>query len=134
MVTAVCVALSATVACNKSSAQRGEGDQLEHSEHAMHGPGPTSTEDAARSILPISVGEHGFQPSRVSLKRKHPAALRFTRVSDKTCAKEVVFPELGLRKELPLNQPVDVPIPTDAAHQLSFQCGMGMYRSAVVIN
>jgi plastocyanin domain-containing protein len=45
----------------------------------------------------------------------------------------VVFPDLKLEKPLPLNTPVSIEVPTGQARTLTFQCGMGMYKSAVVI-
>jgi plastocyanin domain-containing protein len=57
----------------------------------------------------------------------------FVRTTDQTCATEVVFPDLGINQKLPLNQPVKVDVPTDAAKTLTFQCGMGMYKGSVVV-
>lgn len=85
------------------------------------------------TAIPITVDDHGFQPSSVKLKKAASAALVFTRTTDDTCATEVAFPELNIKKELPLNKPVTVSIPTDKAQTLTFQCGMGMYKSSVVI-
>jgi plastocyanin domain-containing protein len=70
----------------------------------------------------------------VTLKKGAPGSLVFTRITDDTCATEVVFPELNLKKELPKDKPVTVDVPTDKDQKLTFQCGMGMYKSAVVIN
>src|SRR5262249_44012954 len=61
------------------------------------------------------------------------AAVTFIRVTDKTCATEVVFPELNIERKLPLNQVVSVDVPTDTARTLTFQCGMAMYKGALVV-
>jgi len=107
-----------------------------HQQH--HGLGATGDSQSAAEpqsgTIDVTVGDHGFQPSRITLKKGEKSTLRFTRTSDKTCATEVAFPELGIAKKLPLNQPVDVDVPVDKARMLTFQCGMGMYKSQVVIS
>ncbi len=90
---------------------------------------------------PVSIGgkiairadDKGFTPSSVTVKKGAPTTLVFTRTSDDTCATDVVFPEIGIKKALPLNQPVDVEVPTADARTLAFTCGMGMFKSAVVV-
>ena len=86
-----------------------------------------------KSPVPITVDGDGFKPSSVKFKRGVPATLVFTRTTDETCATEVVFPQLDIRKELPKGQAVSITIPTDKDQKLSFQCGMGMYKSSVVV-
>lgn len=84
--------------------------------------------------IPITVDKDGFKPSSIKFpKGTANASLVFTRTSDDTCATEVEFPELKIKKELPKNTPVTVPIPTDKEQTLTFQCGMAMYKSSVVI-
>jgi plastocyanin domain-containing protein len=92
----------------------------------------------AASACPTCVRatEHGFVPSHVTLAKGAPgskATLTFTRETEDTCALDVVFPELELKKPLPLNAPVTVDVPTDEARTLTFQCGMAMYKSSVVV-
>lgn len=82
----------------------------------------------------ITVDADGFKPSHVTFKKGAPASLVFTRTSDDTCATEVVFPQLAIKKELPMNTPVTITVPTDKAQKLTFQCGMGMYKSSVVVS
>ena len=81
----------------------------------------------------IRADDKGFTPSSVTVKKGQPAVLVFTRTTDDTCAKEVVFKEINLKKELPLNQPVEVEVPTADARSLAFTCGMGMFKGSVVV-
>ena len=83
--------------------------------------------------IAIRADDKGFTPSSVTLKKGAPATLVFTRTSNDTCATSVVFPELKIKKDLPLNQPVDVEVPTGDARTLAFTCGMGMFKSSVVV-
>jgi plastocyanin domain-containing protein len=129
------IALLAIAACNKSNAHEGH-DHASHQATEQH-PGEAHAQPAAatsQAIIPISASDKGFQPSRVELKKGQSATLRFTRTSDTTCATKVVFPELKIEKDLPLNEAVDIEVPTGEPRELAFQCGMGMYKSAVVIN
>jgi plastocyanin domain-containing protein len=82
----------------------------------------------------ITVDGDGFKPSSVTFKKGAPGTLIFTRTVDDTCATEVVFPQLDIKKDLPKNTPVTITVPTDKEQKLTFQCGMGMYKSSVVVS
>lgn len=83
--------------------------------------------------IPITASTKGFEPSSVKVKKGAPATLVFTRTSDDTCATEVVFPELSIKKDLPKGVAVAIAVPTEKEQTLTFQCGMGMYKSSVVV-
>lgn len=86
--------------------------------------------------LRVTGTEHGWTPSTLSLPQGAAGStttVTFVRTTDKTCATEVVFPDLGMKKELLLNQPVAVQVPTDTARTLTFQCGMAMYKGKLVV-
>ena|SRR5277367_2058874 len=100
---------------------------------ACHKPSGVTTDKDGKQHVAIRADDKGFTPSSIALKKGAPSTLTFTRTSDDTCATEVVFPELNVKKTLPLNQPVDVDVPTGDARTLAFTCGMGMFKSAVVI-
>ena len=89
--------------------------------------------DPASGRVAIRADEKGFTPSSVTVEKGKPATLVFTRTSDATCATQVVFPDLNIKKDLPLNKPVDVEVPTSAPRTLSFACGMNMFKGSVVI-
>ena len=97
--------------------------------------GPTEVADTpsatSRQAARVTVTPAGFQPSHLSLRQGVPAEVTFLRTTDATCAKEVVFPSLGIRKKLPLNQPVVVTF-TPKSGEIGFVCGMNMLRGSVV--
>jgi plastocyanin domain-containing protein len=81
----------------------------------------------------VTAGANGFSPKEVTVKQGEPTTLVFTRTTDETCADKVVFPEINVTKDLPLNQQVPVEVPVDKTRTLAFECGMGMFKSKVVI-
>jgi plastocyanin domain-containing protein len=99
---------------------------------------PACKKSAARTapLADVTAGEHGFTPPSIELPTGglgSRRAVTFVRTTDKTCATEVVFPDLKIDQKLPLDQVVTIYVPTDAPRTLTFQCGMGMYKGAVVV-
>lgn len=115
--------LVAMVAC-KSSAPPVEGRPPEPTPAPVAmppAPGPTR----------IEITSDGFQPPRLALGASRQVVFR--RTTDSTCATAVVFPDLGIEKPLPLSADVAVDLPLSAHGEISFQCGMGMYKSKLVV-
>jgi cobalt-zinc-cadmium efflux system membrane fusion protein len=81
----------------------------------------------------ITVGEQGFDPVRVTVQAGMPTRLTFVRTTDKTCAIAVVFPSLNIRRDLPLNQPVDIEFTPPNAGDIQFACGVNMFRGTVIV-
>lgn len=89
--------------------------------------------NAEMSKVNVLVNENGFSPSLITAGKGGPLMLEFTRTTERTCAKQVVIPALGISKDLPLNSPVTVHVPADQPGTYTFQCGMGMLKGSVVI-
>src|SRR2546423_5420081 len=56
----------------------------------------------------VDLTERGYEPARIRLRRGVPARVTFTRKVSATCGKEIVLPDYGIRRDLPLNEPVVV--------------------------
>lgn len=82
--------------------------------------------------LAVTVDGQGYHPASVTVPAGHPATIVFTRTSDEGCGQQVVFPSLNVRRDLPLNQPVEVALPAQPAGTIAFTCGMNMMRGTVV--
>ena len=80
----------------------------------------------------VTVDGQGYHPATVTVPAGRPATVVFTRTSDEGCGQQVVFPSLNLRRDLPLNQPVEVALPAQHAWTIAFTCGMNMMRGTVV--
>jgi plastocyanin domain-containing protein len=55
------------------------------------------------------------------------------RTTDKTCGTAVTIPSLGIRRELPLNQPVEIEFTLQKSGNVEFVCGMNMLRGTLVV-
>jgi len=125
LLVAVLIGSVAATACDKKSDSGGQPS-----------PSPASAAVPAGGQVRVTIGDHGFSPGSVSVDKGaagSTASVAFVRTTDQTCAKEVVFPDLGIKKDLPLNQVVTVDVPADAARTLTFQCGMAMYKGSLVV-
>jgi plastocyanin domain-containing protein len=80
----------------------------------------------------IAVTENGFEPTPVSVKKGEPLKLVITRKTDRTCAKAVVFDEPKLKKDLPLNQPVEVTFTPAKSGDLKYGCAMDKMLAGVL--
>ena len=81
----------------------------------------------------VDLTERGYEPVSFKLRRGIPARVTFTRKVTATCATEVVLPEYGVRRALPLGEPVVVEFTPRKTGEFTFSCGMGMLRGSVVV-
>jgi len=86
-----------------------------------------------RGRFEIAVTDTGFAPGTITVPAGHPVTLVVTRKTDQTCAKEIVFPDQGIRKALPLNQAVEIALPASRPGEIAYKCGMDMLYAKVVV-
>lgn len=95
------------------------------------GGSETPTPSGARRVA-ITVNASGYDPAEVRATAGEPITLVFTRVTDEGCGEVLAIPAHDIRRDLPLNQPVEVTI-TPATGRIRFTCGMDMYDGALVV-
>ena len=90
--------------------------------------------EAHTRTVKISVSKSGFSPSSVDAEAGHKLNLVFNRADKNNCGSKVVFAKLGITKNLPVGKDVVVSITPTEAGQISFACGMGMYKGSIVVS
>jgi membrane fusion protein, heavy metal efflux system len=110
---------------------RAERERLGPPSASTLAPAPATTRAAATvQTARIVVGD-SFEPATVSLRTGTPARLTFVRTSDRSCATEVVFPSLSIKRGLPLARAVVIEL-TPRTGEIAFTCGMNMLKGRVV--
>jgi len=79
------------------------------------------------------VVQRGYHADRASLAAGIPARVRFVRREAGGCSREVIFPTLGIRRELPQDVPVTIDLPAQPAGTIAFTCGMNMMRGSIPV-
>ena len=81
----------------------------------------------------VLVSGKGFAPARIVTLANKPIRLVFQRLDAQNCAGRVVFPALGIDRELPVGKSLLIEIAPQAANELTYSCGMEMYRGSLVV-
>jgi plastocyanin domain-containing protein len=82
----------------------------------------------------ITVNKKGFSPSSISTEQGSPLTLIFRRPKNEGCGNKVVFPSLNITKDLPVGKNVTVKFTPSETGNISFTCGMGMYKGNIVVS
>jgi plastocyanin domain-containing protein len=79
----------------------------------------------------ITVGKNGYEPWKVGAWKGVPLTLVVTRTTDETCATEVVLPEYGIDRKLPLGEPVTITFTPTRTGELRYSCAMRMFQGVI---
>jgi plastocyanin domain-containing protein len=79
----------------------------------------------------ITVTQNGYEPWRVEARAGVPLTLVVTRTTDQTCATELVLPEYGIDRKLPLNEPVTITFTPARTGTLRYACAMKMFQGQI---
>ncbi len=95
-------------------------------------PAPAGDAPPSAQRLDVTV-ERGYRPARLAARAGTPVRITFLRNETSACSKEVVFPGLGIRRELPTGTPVSVDLPALSPGLVPFTCGMGMLKGGIEV-
>jgi len=93
-----------------------------------------SRKPARSQSAKVVIGNYGYEPASIRLKRGVPAKVTFLRISESKCATEVLFADYGIRRELPLNQAVTVSFTPRETGEFAFTYGMNMHRGKLIVS
>lgn len=89
---------------------------------------------APGQMIEVRVRGGVYEPSLIDSVAGKGISLKFIREDETACAGQVIFPELGIQKELPLGKTVVVRLVPEQAGEYAFQCQMGMYRGMLRVH
>jgi len=94
----------------------------------------SSSASTAPLRLEVTVTSEGFTVKKPqALKVGQPVTLVVTRTTERTCATDIVLQQFGLKKALPLNQPIEVSFVPQKAGPVRFACAMDMVSAELTV-
>ena len=95
---------------------------------------PAQTKPGRSQLVKVDLTERGYQPETFTLRRGIPAYVTFTRKTRDECGEIVFLPNYGIRRTLPLNQPVTIRFTPRSTGTFNFTCGMDMLRGQIIVS
>lgn len=77
--------------------------------------------------------EGGYQPEVISVPKGKTTKLNFLRKDSSSCLEDVVLGDFKVRKYLPLNEKVTIPITPQKAGEFVYSCGMNMFHGKIIV-
>ena len=74
-----------------------------------------------------------YTPDRIEVEAGRPVRLTFVRREANPCTEQVILPEFGIVRDLPVGRPVGVEFTPPRPGEFEFHCGMNMVRGRLVV-
>jgi len=85
------------------------------------------------NTVDVIVADGVYSPAAIEVKQGETVKLNFIRRDASPCAEKVIFADLGVSAELPINQTRQVEITPQQRGEFEFTCQMGMYRGKLIV-
>jgi plastocyanin domain-containing protein len=93
----------------------------------------TAAHAGATGVQEVDVDvRSSYVPDRIEAKAGRPIRINFRRDDPNPCTDQVVFPDFGLVRDLPLGRVTAVEVTPPAAGEYRFHCGMNMVRGTLI--
>jgi cobalt-zinc-cadmium efflux system membrane fusion protein len=106
---------------------------LESVAQTVQPPAAPSAPAAQIQTATIILNEKGYQPGSLRLRPGIRARVTFIRKVEVTCGDSVILADFGIKRELPLNQPVTVEFIPAKPGEFKFSCGMDMLKGSLIV-
>ena len=93
---------------------------------------PKGRRESGAQPIDILVDNGVYTPARIEVPVGRPIILRFLRKDASPCAEKVIFDDLGISADLPVDEKTDVIVIPKTAGEHEFTCQMKMYRGTLV--
>jgi plastocyanin domain-containing protein len=87
---------------------------------------------AQSDVVDILVDNGVYTPARIEVPVGKATTLRFLRKDASPCAEKVLFDDLGISADLPVDETRDVVVQPAEPGEYQFTCQMRMYRGSLV--
>lgn len=94
---------------------------------------PAEATVGADGRVTVLVDGEGYHPATIRAAAGRAITLVFRRTTDESCGQTLLVPSMNVRRELPLNAPVEVAMTVPTTGNIAFTCGMHMYQGSVVV-
>ncbi len=75
----------------------------------------------------------GYQPEVISISKGKTTTLNFTRKDSSSCLEEIILSDFRVRKSLPLNKTISIPITPQQTGEFIYSCGMNMFHGKIKV-
>jgi plastocyanin domain-containing protein len=92
------------------------------------------THKTSEKKINITVDDGVYTPARIEIEADKPVTLNFLRKDASPCAEKVIFSDLNISEDLPINKEKAIEIKVPQPGEYEFTCQMQMYRGTLIAN
>jgi plastocyanin domain-containing protein len=93
-----------------------------------------TTASKVDKVITVQATQSGYKPSLIEVpKSAQKVTVRFERITEHTCAQEVVYEEQNINERLPLKKPVEITFDLSRTDKIKYGCHMDKMHHGIII-